>query len=637
VSNILVVDDDLSLREVMEMIIRNAGHTVELAENGQKGLEMALAREYDLIICDIRMPGLTGLEVLKRLRQENRQTTLILISAYASDDKAVEAMKYGAYDFIPKPFRPTELMSAIDSALAHRNVNIERESLAKLVINNQRFSGLVGSSPAMLQVYDLIKRAALTTTSILITGESGTGKELVARAVHSNSDRADKNFVAINCGGMPEQLVESELFGYKKGAFTGAATDKLGLMATADGGTLFLDELAELTIPMQVKLLRVVQERTFRPVGGNAEQETDVRFIAATNKSLESEIIAGRFREDLYYRLNVINIHIPPLRERTMDIPLLAHYFLEKYSRQQKKDVRKLSTYALDILSRYHFPGNVRELENIIERSVALEQSNIILPESLHLADFKRGSLNTPTFFDELTKGQGAPKILPPFISPHAMTPPTQPASNASGTNQPMSPSGAPSSASPTTGAPLPASAAQGDNPQQAQTDFSNFTLPAGGLNNILTSLEGYYLYNAMLTAGGIRNRVSSLLSISPFRLRARLMAFSLADLNPVELVAVPKEHFAKPQLPSELTPDWNGTPIKLDDILYAVERFFIKIALKQNDDNKTEAATMLGLSRRSLQHRIERSNYEEEIVKEGSNPNDDSEDQLLHTNDVDD
>jgi two-component system response regulator PilR (NtrC family) len=575
---ILVIDDDLSLREVMEMIIRNAGHTVELADNGIKGLEMALEWEYDLIISDIRMPGLSGLEVLKRLREENRQTTLILISAYASDDKAVEAMKYGAYDFIPKPFRPAELILAVESALAHRNVNMERETLTKNVINNQRFSGLVGSSPAMLQVYDLIKRAATTTTSILITGESGTGKELVARAVHTNSARADKNFVAINCGGMPEQLVESELFGYKKGAFTGATTDKQGLMATADGGTLFLDELAELTLPMQVKLLRVVQEKTFRPVGGNTELETDVRFIAATNKNLEAEIMAGRFREDLYYRLNVINIRIPPLRERTVDIPLLAHYFLEKYCLQQKKDVRKLSTYALDILTRYHFPGNVRELENIIERSVALEQSNIILPESLHLADFKRQSVGPAM---PATPFAGLPSEEPPnWTNPIVSAPPSPPP---------------------------PASVL----PPATEVQYATLQLPPGGLNNILTSLEGYYLYNAMLTSGGIRNRVSALLSISPFRLRARLMAFSLANLNPVELVAIPKERFAKPQLPTELTPDWTGTPLKLDEILFAVERFFIKEALKENNDNKTEAAAALGLTRRSLQHRIDRSNYE--------------------------
>ncbi|MDR2387652.1 MAG: sigma-54 dependent transcriptional regulator, partial [Deltaproteobacteria bacterium] len=507
---ILVIDDDLSLREVIEMLLSNLGHSVDLAENGEVGLKMALSKDYDLIISDIRMPLLNGLEVLEKLRAENRQTTLILVSAYARDDTAVEAMRLGAYDFLPKPFRSVDLISAVDSALAHHNVDKERQALANLVINNQRFSGLVGSSSAMLHVYDWIKRAALTSTSILITGESGTGKELVARAVHSNSNRADKNFVAINCGGMPEQLVESELFGYKKGAFTGANTDKQGLMATADGGTLFLDELAELTLPMQVKLLRVVQEKTFRPVGGNVEQMTDVRFIAATNKNLEAEIIAGRFREDLYYRLNVINIRIPPLRERTEDIPLLAHYFLEKFSRQQNKDVRKLSTCALDILTRYHFPGNVRELENIIERSVALEQSNIILPESLHLADFKRQSSLRP---------QVAPQDSPKLAVPES----SFPAPGASVEPEAKSPG------------------------EGEVIDFNSLQLVPGGLDNVLTSLEGYYLYNALMAAGGNRGRTAISLSISPWRLRMRLMAFSLADLNPVQLMSIPQERFPRP------------------------------------------------------------------------------------------
>jgi two-component system response regulator PilR (NtrC family) len=573
VGRILVIDDDLSIREVLEMLLSNLGHSVDLAENGEVGLGMAMANDYDLIVSDIRMPTLNGLEVLEKLRAENRQTTLILVSAYARDDTAVEAMRLGAYDFIPKPFRPGDLISAVDSALAHHNVDKERQALADMVINNQRFSGLVGSSPAMLQVYDLIKRAALTSTSILITGESGTGKELVARAVHTNSNRADMNFVAINCGGMPEQLVESELFGYKKGAFTGAIADKQGLMATADGGTLFLDELAELTLPMQVKLLRVVQEKTFRPVGGNAEQMTDVRFIAATNKNLESEIIAGRFREDLYYRLNVINIRLPPLRERTEDIPLLAHYFLEKYSHQQNKDVRKLSTYALDILTRYHFPGNVRELENIIERSVALEQSNIILPESLHLADFKRQSSLRPPL-----AGDASPRW--PSPGPPATAPAPEPRPGAPDEGGIM--------------------------------DFKSLQLVPGGLDNVLTALEGYYLYNALMAAGGNRGRTSLLLGISPWRLRMRLMVFSLGDLNPVKLMSIPKDRFTKPRLPGDVAPDWDGKAIKLDEILHAVERGFIKLALENSNDNKTEAANALGLSRRSFQHRIERTNYEQ-------------------------
>jgi two-component system response regulator PilR (NtrC family) len=559
---LLVIDDDLSMREVMELILANGGHSVELAPGGLAGLERALAQEHDQIICDIRMPDLTGLELLDRLRQANVQTTTLFISAYANDETAVEAMRLGAYDLIPKPFRPADLMTAVDSALAHRSVDMERQALADMVMSSQRFSGLVGSSPSMLQVYDLIKRAAQTNTSILITGESGTGKELVARAIHANGARAQRNFVAINCGGMPEQLVESELFGYKRGAFTGATTDKQGLMATADGGTLFLDELAELTLPMQVKLLRVVQERTFRPVGGNAEQEADVRFIAATNKSLEAEIIAGRFREDLYYRLNVINIRIPPLRERAMDIPVLAQFFLEKYSRQQGKDVSKLSTYALDILSRYRFPGNVRELENIIERSVALEQSNIILPDSLHLADFKRQQTFAGAAADPPDPGQ----------------------------------------------APGPAPA-----PEEPPKPQDPFQLPPGGLDDVLTALEGYYLYNALMSSGGARGQTATLLGISPWRLRMRLVAFSLVDLNPVELMSIPKDRFSKPPLPPDLAHDWTGGQVDLGAVLHKVERHYIRLAMAKHRDNKTEAAIALGLSRRSFQHRIDRTNYDRE------------------------
>ncbi|MDR1313813.1 MAG: sigma 54-interacting transcriptional regulator [Deltaproteobacteria bacterium] len=564
---LLVIDDDLSLRELLEMILRTAGHTITLAEDGDIGLEEALEGDFDLIISDIRMPGKNGIEVLKALRTAGKQTNLILISAYASAETAVEAMREGAHDFIPKPFKPVDLLTAVDSALAHRSADSERKALADMVKHNQRFGGLVGASPAMLQVYDMIKRAALTNTSILITGESGTGKELVARAIHSNSSRAEGAFMAINCGGMPEQLVESELFGYKKGAFTGATADKQGLMSVANGGTLFLDELAELTLPMQVKLLRVVQEKTFRPVGGSAEIEVDLRFIAATNKNLEAEIMAGRFREDLYYRLNVINIRLPPLRERTMDIPLLAHYFLEKFSAQQDKDVRKLSTYALDILSRYHFPGNVRELENIIERSVALEQSNIILPDSLILANYKERS-------DVYPEGQPQPMFR------------TQPP------NLPPGPDLTPVS-------------------REHDPARSELQLPVGGIDDVLTSLEGYYLFNALLVAGGARGRAAAMMAISPWRLRMRLVAFSLAELNPVELGLIPKDRFPRPTVPEEMAPTWTGQELVLDDILHSVERFFIKQALDKTNDNKTEAATLLGLSRRSFQHRLERTSYE--------------------------
>ncbi|MDR0548131.1 MAG: sigma-54 dependent transcriptional regulator [Deltaproteobacteria bacterium] len=589
--NILVIDDDLSMRELMEMILRAEGHKADLAEDGEIGLSMALNHDYDLIISDIRMPGLNGLELLRLLREHGRQTTLIFISAYASTETGVEAMLRGAYDLVPKPFSNQDLLISVNSALTHQNVDRERQALIDNVKTHQRFGGLVGSSPAMLVVYDLIKKAAQTSTSILITGESGTGKELVARAVHANSGRADKNFVAINCGGMPEQLVDSELFGYKKGAFTGAIADKQGLVTIADGGTIFLDELAELTLPMQVKLLRFVQEKTYRPVGGSQELTADARFIAATNKNLETEIMAGRFREDLYYRLNVINIQLPSLRERPMDIPLLAHYFLEKYCHLQGKDVRKLSTYALDILKRYHFPGNVRELENIIERSVALEQSNIILPESLRLADFKREAVG-------LNSGPNFPSGV------------TFPESFGS--------IGGPKSQS----APPPMGAAKaflGDSlaapsPPPKLNALAN--LPPGGLDDVLASLEIYYLINALIVSEGRRGLAAKLLGISPWRLRARLIALNKTDLNAQDLAAISPSRFAKPKLPPDLAPDWKGANLNLDKILLRVELYYIHLAMKQSSDVKTEAAILLGLTLRAFKHRLERTNYDREAAK---------------------
>ncbi|MDR1920227.1 MAG: sigma 54-interacting transcriptional regulator, partial [Candidatus Adiutrix sp.] len=410
--------------------------------------------------------------------------------------------------------------------------------------------------------------------------------------------------VAINCGGMPENLVESELFGHKKGSFTGATSDKQGLVAIADGGTLFLDELGELSLTMQVKLLRVLQEKTFRPVGGERELTSDVRFISATNRNLETEIMAGRFREDLYYRINVINIHLPPLRERTTDIHLLAHFFLEKYSKLQNKDVRKLSAYALDILSRYHFPGNVRELENIIERSVALEQSSIILPESLRLADFKRDNLPVWGFSD----GPGAPPPLPsagPLFYPAG---PAPPASSASPAAPPYAASASYSALSPES-----SNLAVSDMRKVMREAMTAVLpgLPAGGIDELLATLESYYIYRAMFMTGGLRGRAADLLTISPFRLRARLGSCELSDLSPSALAKIEPEKFPKPELPEGLAPDWSPEGLDLDETLHAVERHFIHEALTGSAGNKTEAASLLGLSRRSFQHRLERTGYE--------------------------
>jgi len=389
-ADILVVDDEKSMREFLEIMLTQEGYNVTLAENGENACEVLDRKKFKLVITDIRMRDIDGIGVLKKAKSVHPDTVVVLISAFATAETAVEAMREGAYDYIPKPFKVREFKKIVKQAVSSRKpADSGEEDYLK---SHYHFGCLVGESPQMKKVYDLIKRVAETKTNILISADSGTGKELVARAIHQSSERREKPFVVINCAGIPENLIESELFGYKKGAFTGAAADKEGLFDVADGGTVFLDEVGELTPSIQVKLLRVIQERTFTAVGGTDEKNVDVRFISATNKDLEKEVINKNFREDLYFRLNVINIVLPLLRERDGDLPLLAQNFLEKYSLEMGKEIKKISAYAMDILGQYSFPGNVRELENIIERSVALETSNIVLPESLTLSNFKQGS-----------------------------------------------------------------------------------------------------------------------------------------------------------------------------------------------------------------------------------------------------
>jgi two-component system, NtrC family, response regulator PilR len=387
--HVLVVDDDRSMREFLEILLVKEGYQVTLAESGERACEILADNIFDLIITDIRMKEVNGIGVLKKAKQVSPDSIVVMISAFATADTAVEAMREGAYDYIPKPFKVREFKNIVKDALKSRKIPIAKKE------NNKdgyvyHFNCLIGESHQMKKVYDLIERVSSTKSNILIAGESGTGKELVAKAIHGQSPRKVKPFVVINCAGIPESLIESELFGYRKGAFTGAAADKTGLFEAAEGGTVFLDEVGELTPAIQVKLLRVIQERTFTSVGGTEEKKVDVRFISATNKDLEREVMEKRFREDLYFRINVIKITMPPLREREGDLPLLGQFFLEKYSHEFGKDVKKISAYALDILSQYTFPGNVRELENIIERSVTLETSNIVLPESLTLSHFQK-------------------------------------------------------------------------------------------------------------------------------------------------------------------------------------------------------------------------------------------------------
>ncbi|MBM4271206.1 MAG: sigma-54-dependent Fis family transcriptional regulator, partial [Deltaproteobacteria bacterium] len=327
-----------------------------------------------------------GIEFLKMAKDTCPETMVILMTAYASPETAVSAMKEGAYDYIEKGFDVEELKNLLRNALDKKGIKIKDAQFIKDIEESVSFGDMIGKSKGMLKVYSLIKKVAPTPTNILVLGESGTGKELVARAIHENSPRAKMSFVVVNCGGVPESLLESEFFGYMKGAFTGAHIDKPGLFELARGGTIFLDEIGELPSLLQVKLLRVVQEKTFRRVGGTEDIKVDVRIISATNKNLEERVKEDSFREDLYFRLNVIPIHIPPLRDRKEDIPVLTKYFIEKYSREFGVELKTISSYALELLMQYPFPGNVRELENIIERSVALETSNIILPENLVLS-----------------------------------------------------------------------------------------------------------------------------------------------------------------------------------------------------------------------------------------------------------
>lgn len=385
-AKILVVDDDQGMREFLEIMLKREGYRVSALESAEKALNLCKKEKFNLVITDLRMPKMDGIEFLKRIKDIDPNMMVILITAFASAETALSAMKEGAYDYVEKDFNIDDLIKIVRKAMEQSGIKQDMELLRdgeEVVI----FGRMMSKSKEMIKIFNTIKKVAETATNILILGESGTGKELVAKAIHENSPRKNMPFVVINCGGVPENLLESEFFGYMKGAFTGAYSDKPGLFEIARGGTIFLDEIGELPPYLQVKLLRVVQEKTFRRVGGADDIRVDVRIISATNKDLAEKVREGTFREDLFYRLNVIPIRLPPLRNRQEDIPILAEFFINKYSKEFSKEVKTISAYALELLMDYPFPGNIRELENIIERSVALETSSIILPENLSLAD----------------------------------------------------------------------------------------------------------------------------------------------------------------------------------------------------------------------------------------------------------
>ncbi len=380
---ILIVDDDESLRRVLEYNMTEEGYQVLSAENGKKGLEIFRDEGPDLIITDLQMPELGGIDFIRRIRALSPNAMVMVITAFGTVDTAVEAMKLGAFDYITKPFNREELKMVAKKALEMGDLMLENRYLKEMVKDKYSFENIIGSSPGMEEIYRLASQVAKSDATVLLLGESGTGKELLARAIHVNSPRKDQPFVTINCGALPENLIESELFGHKKGAFTGAISDRAGKFEMADGGTLLLDEIGELQSHLQVRLLRALQDGSIDKVGSTAPLTVDVRVIAATNRDLEKEVNDGNFREDLYYRLCVVPINLPPLRERKDDIPLLADYFLTKYSKKTGSSKPKIEKGALKALMEYHWPGNVRELENHVERMVVMTQTGRITTDDI--------------------------------------------------------------------------------------------------------------------------------------------------------------------------------------------------------------------------------------------------------------
>ncbi len=380
---ILIVDDEQGMREFLTVLLENHEHRVIAASDGEQALQLIAHQPPDLVISDVRMPKVDGIGLLTGIREKYPHLPVIMMTGYASSDSTIQAMRLGADDYITKPFRIDEIRLVVEKALAKRRAKQRDQTAQPAMLEEAQLTGIIGRSPKMIELYKLISRVAGLDLTILITGESGTGKELVARTIHYASPRADNAFLAINCGAIPEQLLESELFGHVKGSFTGAIAHKTGLFEVANHGTVLLDEIAEMSPGLQVKLLRFLQWRTFRRVGGTDDLEVDVRLIAATNKDLAKAIVDGTFREDLFYRLNVIPIPLPPLRERKEDIPLLANSLLAQCVLHQRRGPTSISPESMEILVLHRWPGNVRELENVIERAVALETTDQLTPMSL--------------------------------------------------------------------------------------------------------------------------------------------------------------------------------------------------------------------------------------------------------------
>jgi two-component system response regulator PilR (NtrC family) len=413
-ARILVVDDERSMREMLAILLKREGHEVSVAENGRSAIELLNQRPFDLVLSDARMPDVDGLEVLRHARSINPAVIAIMVTAYGSPDLLRGVAQLGVNDYVEKPFNTEVLRFRIRKELDRKRLQQENVLLKRAMHSANQFSNIIGNSSSMQQVFELVETIAPTGSTVLITGESGTGKELVARAVHVRSPRSDRPFVAVNCGALTETLLDSELFGHMRGAFTGADANRKGLIEVADKGTIFLDEIGEMSPMLQVKILRVLQERKFRRVGGTEEVDADIRIIAATNRDLGKMVAEGQFREDLYYRINVIPVRLPPLRERDEDVSLLAEHFVAKFAAQMNKPVQGISGTAMACLRVHTWPGNVRELENAMERAVALERTPSVLPESLPEA--MRGGAPAPSTVSIAAiaaAGAAEPRALP--------------------------------------------------------------------------------------------------------------------------------------------------------------------------------------------------------------------------------
>lgn len=381
--SILIADDESGIRESLTIVLQDEGYHCKAVKNGQEAINAINETSFDVVITDLKMPRASGIDVLEHALQHSSETLTIIITAHATVETAVQALRKGAADYILKPIDFDEVLIRIKNLLEHKKLVQENKYLREQIDQEYNFNHIIGESEAMKKVYKMVERVSQATSNVLITGPSGTGKELVARAIHSNSPRSKKPFLAINCGAIPENLVESELFGHTKGAFTGATNDKDGVFVAANGGTVFLDEVAEIPLNLQVNLLRVLQEREVKPVGSNRMVSFDTRIISATNKDLEQEVEKGNFRDDLYYRLNVVEIPLPPLSERRDDIPLLAHHFLQKYNKELQQNLKGITSDAMSALMAYEWKGQVRELENVIERAVLLSDSDYLNIEDL--------------------------------------------------------------------------------------------------------------------------------------------------------------------------------------------------------------------------------------------------------------